>query len=242
MNLLAFDTCLGACSAAIRSRGPDGILRLATRFETMTKGHAEALFPMIDAVMAEADARYADLDAIAVTVGPGTFTGTRVGIAAARGLLLATGLPVYGTTSLAAIAGRALRQRGVGQLAPDAPILVCHDARRGQLYVQKFADLRAQPASPPTIQDIETAAADALRCGIRWVAGSGAGAVIAAAKTITGDGIAAGLQEVAGTADGLPDAESLLEVALERLDPPATLYLRPPDAKPQTGEAIPRVS
>lgn len=240
MNLLAFDTCFGACSAAIRKRGTDGAVRQAVRFEAMAKGHAEALFPMIDAVMSEADARYADLDAIAVTVGPGTFTGTRVGIAAARGLSLATGLPVYGTTSLAAIAGRAVRLHLGAE--PDVPLLVCHDARRGQLYVQEFRGLAAQPVTPPAVREIEATAANALTRGIKCLAGSGAGAVIAAAKAISGESSGTDLQVIPGQPDGLPDAESLFDLWLEHLEPPTTLYLRPPDAKPQSGEPISRVS
>jgi len=233
MNVLAFDTCFGACSTAILTRAADGEVRRATRFEPMTKGHAEALFPMIDAVMAEAGAGYGDLDAIAVTVGPGTFTGTRVGIAAARGLALATGLPVYGTTSLAAIAGRALRSGSEATLGPGVSLLVCHDARRGQLYTQRFTDLRACPLGSPAVQEIEAAAAEAEAANVAWVIGTGAAAITAVTCLPIWPG---------PCDDGLPDAESLLDIWLERLNPPNTLYLRPPDAKPQSGDAIPRAT
>lgn len=233
MNVLAFDTCFGACSAAILTHAADGDLRRATRFEPMTKGHAEALFPMIDAVMVEAGAGYEELDAIAVTVGPGSFTGTRVGIAAARGLALATGLPVYGTTSLAAIAGRAVRTDSEASLDPDAALLVCHDARRGQVYTQRFADLRARPLGSPAVQEVEAAVAEAAASNIAWVIGTGAAAITSATNLPIWPG---------PCDDGLPDAESLLDIWLERLDPPTTLYLRPPDAKPQSGDAIPRTA
>ncbi|MCH7931874.1 MAG: tRNA (adenosine(37)-N6)-threonylcarbamoyltransferase complex dimerization subunit type 1 TsaB, partial [Proteobacteria bacterium] len=94
MNVLALDTATAACSVALWS---DGTV-LAQRFATMARGHAEALMPMVEAVMAEAGLAFADLDLVATTVGPGTFTGLRVGLAAARGLALAGGLPIVGVT------------------------------------------------------------------------------------------------------------------------------------------------
>jgi len=100
VRILAFDTALGACSAAVWADG----LVLARAFEPRSRGHAEALLPMIEAVLAEAGLRLDALDRLAVTVGPGSFAGTRVGLAAARGLALATGLPLVGVTTLEAVA------------------------------------------------------------------------------------------------------------------------------------------
>ena len=90
MRILAIDTATAACSAALMV----GDAIVARRFVAMARGHAESLIPMVEAVLAEAGAAYGDLDLIATTVGPGTFTGLRVGLAAARGLAVAGSLPV----------------------------------------------------------------------------------------------------------------------------------------------------
>ena len=233
MKLLAFDTCFSACSAAIRVAGPDAAVRQSNRFEPMTKGHAEALFPMIDSIMQEIGAGYADLDAIAVTIGPGSFTGTRVGISAARGLALATGLPVQGATSLAAIAGRTARRTGWS--GNSERIMVCHDARRDQVYVQVFDGLDVRPETTPAVMSMPAAAPLAVSLRPQRIAGTAAQSICDSASldieqlTCPGD-------------DGLPDAEALLDLWREHLDPPQTLYLRAPDAKPQHGKAIGRAS
>jgi len=256
MNVLAFDTCFGACSAAIQFAGGGSVARQAVRFEVMTKGHAERLLPFIDEVMREVGASYADLDRLAVTIGPGSFTGTRVGIAAARGLALATGLPVYGTTSLATIAGRALRPSRAHHRNPaglckhdnetDGIIAACTDARRGSVYLQLFSAMDMPPCAPAQILNLQQAAAVLHACPSKKirVLGTCAEALVDAAmdhRCINAQSQRREelqLEVIAG--DGLGDAESLLEVWLERLEPPKTLYLRPPDAKPQAGKSIPR--
>jgi tRNA threonylcarbamoyladenosine biosynthesis protein TsaB len=102
MLVLAIDTALEACSAAVFDSGDETIVASDSQF--MARGHAEALMPLIAAVMEQAAISFAALDRIAVTVGPGSFTGLRVGIAAARGIALATRKPVVGITTLAALA------------------------------------------------------------------------------------------------------------------------------------------
>ena len=138
MIVLAFDTAQGALSAAVR----DGEGELAAIFEERTRGHAEALMPMLETVLAEAALGFAGLDALAVTVGPGTFTGLRVGLAAARGLALARGLPLVGVTTLEAVAAP------VSAVAGEA-VVAAFDARRDEIYLQVFddglADARPQP-------------------------------------------------------------------------------------------------
>ena len=96
----------------------------------MARGHAEALMPMIAEVMDEARLDFAGLDLIAATTGPGTFTGVRIAIAAARGLALVTRAKLYGTDSLAVMARSA---RAACDLA--AAFAVAVDARRGMLYL-----------------------------------------------------------------------------------------------------------
>src|SRR5258705_6584324 len=106
MNILAFDTCLGAVSAAVRWRSAKGEWLLREAYEPCVTGHAERLFPLVAHVMQGAALPFSAIDRIAVTVGPGTFTGVRAGVAAARAFALATGKPVVGMTSLAVMAHR----------------------------------------------------------------------------------------------------------------------------------------
>lgn len=93
MKLLALDTTLGACSAAVACGSP-GTPDITGIYERRERAHAEAIVPMIERALGDASLSYRDLDAIAVTTGPGSFTGVRVGIATARGLALATDLPL----------------------------------------------------------------------------------------------------------------------------------------------------
>src|SRR5688500_20336294 len=102
MMILAVDTALAACSAAVFES--DAQYLLAARFESMATGHAEAIAPMVQETMQAAGLEYGSLHRIAATLGPGTFTGLRIGLAFARGLGLALSLPVVGVSSLTAIA------------------------------------------------------------------------------------------------------------------------------------------
>jgi len=103
MKILAVDTALGACSAALL----EDERVLAHRFEAMDRGHAERLAPMVDEIVREAEVDFASLDRLAVTAGPGTFTGQRVGLAFMRGLRIALHRPLIGITTLAAMAAQA---------------------------------------------------------------------------------------------------------------------------------------
>ena len=131
MNVLAFDTCLGAVSAAVRCAERRGDGCCARAYELRTAGHAERLMPMIAEVMAGAGLAFAELDRIAVTLGPGSFTGVRVGVAAARGLALATGRPVVAATSLAVMAHRAAEMLAATGESAARRLVVAVDARRG---------------------------------------------------------------------------------------------------------------
>ncbi len=132
MRLLAIDTACASCSAAMWI---DGVV-ISSRLREMARGQAEALMPMVAEVMKEAKAGFAALDLIAVTIGPGSFTGLRTGLAAARGLALARALPLIGVTTTESIALAAYR------LAVDTdlgrPITVVLNSRRDDLYVQHF--------------------------------------------------------------------------------------------------------
>jgi len=126
---LGLDSAGNACSAAVWRSGRV----VARRFATMERGQAEALMPMVAAVMEEAGLAVEALDLIAVTTGPGAFTGVRIGIAAARGLSLASGVPALGITSFAAAAAQAPADERRGR-----PLLVALDSRRAEFFVQMF--------------------------------------------------------------------------------------------------------
>lgn len=126
MKLLAVDTALGACSVAVI----DGEQVRAHRHEFMDRGHAEALAPMVDETMNDAKIGFSSLDRLAVTTGPGTFTGQRVGLAFMRALRIALHRPLIGITTLAAMAEAAKAEAGL------ARAIALHDARRDEVYVQ----------------------------------------------------------------------------------------------------------
>ncbi len=177
MNILAFDTCFDACSVCV-ARGAEVLASARERFET---GHAERLVPMIDEVMARADVSFADLDRLAVTVGPGTFTGTRIGIAAARGLALTSGIAMVGVSSLAVMAEGAARELGRRSAGED--LVVAVDARRGEVYAQAFGKGGGEETSPPLLLPIAEAAQLGRSSAVLFV-GSGAAAVAEAASQI----------------------------------------------------------
>ena len=130
MRVLAIDTALEACSAAVLDTERAGIV--ARESQPMVRGHAEALMPLIARVMERAGVSFAELDRIAVTIGPGSFTGLRVGIAAARGIALAAGKPAVGLTTLAAFAAPFIA-------ADDTlPVVAAIDARHDHVYLQVF--------------------------------------------------------------------------------------------------------
>lgn len=137
MLVLAFDTALDACSAALVR---DGSV-LANKSEPLSRGHAERLAPMLRDIMTGADAAFGDLDAIAVTTGPGTFTGVRIGLAMARSLAVALGRPAIGISTLEALAHGA----GDNEGKPVASVI---DARRGQVYFQIFGAQREALSGP----------------------------------------------------------------------------------------------
>lgn len=218
--ILAVDTALSACSVAILTE-----TRTITRFQPMQRGHAEALMPMLQAAMEEAGLAYPDIGRFAVTVGPGTFTGVRVGVAAIRGLAVATGRPAIGVTTLQAFAETA--RGGTG-----GPVLVALDARREEVYAQSF--LGRAPLSEAraiAIPDL----LDGLEARVGVVCGSAAQAVQALAA-------ARGQTLTVLDMPAAPDPVAIAELARDcpADTRPEPLYLRPADAKPQAGKRIAR--
>jgi tRNA threonylcarbamoyladenosine biosynthesis protein TsaB len=223
MNVLAFDTCLGAVSAAVRWRGPDGWL-LRDSYQPASAHHAERLFPSIAEVMDRAGLEFAALDRIAVTVGPGGFTAVRVGVSAARALALATGKPVVATTSLAVMAHRA--EEMLGEPLGGRAIMVAVDAGRGGHYVQSFIAGAIETGEPLLLTTDEAPRGIGGRGTI--IVGTGAPAIAAAARDAGGDA-------ESRFPDLQPHARNLAVIAagLAPLAPVRPLYLRPPDARPQ---------
>jgi tRNA threonylcarbamoyladenosine biosynthesis protein TsaB len=214
MRLLAVDTALGACSCAV----VDDARILAHRFEVMERGHAERLAPMADEAMREAGLAFADLERLAVTTGPGTFTGQRVGLAFARGLRVALKIPLTGITTLEAMATAAIAETGEGYG------LAIHDARRNEVYFELLReDETIIPASIAAFDDALAAISAATRKAKLAVAGT---AAQAAAIEYEGEAILTPIRQ--------PDALWVARIALTReasSDAPKPLYLRPPDAK-----------
>lgn len=199
-------------------------------FEERERGHAEAIVPMIADVMKDAGVGFADLDKLAVSTGPGTFTGVRVGIATARGLALASGLPLIGRSGLAVMAQQAVSARSKDE---TSDILIAADARRGQIYWALFDHTGCQRTEPAANTAFEIASC--LPQGCIAVAGSGALLVLETAETMD-------REMVVAVPNLLPDAAALAKMA-EGLEPDVSpvnpLYLRPPDAKPQASKVLP---
>ncbi len=128
MLILAIDTALDACAAAVLDTGRGGLIAQAS--QAMKRGHAEALMPLIAGVMKEAGLPFAALDRIAVTTGPGSCTGLRVGLSAARGIALAANKPAVGLTTLSAYAAPVIGED------ETHPIISAIDARHDQVYFQ----------------------------------------------------------------------------------------------------------
>lgn len=225
MIILAIDTASTLCAACVWDAGAGR--ELGRCVEDIGKGHAERLMDVIAAALAAAGRSYADIGAISVAVGPGSFTGIRVGVSAARGLALALKVPVRGVTTLSAIAEEA-RTRFAGRR-----IVASIDAKRGEIYVEDHgAD--GSLVSGPAIVPIENAGA--LVLGDRPVlAGSGAALIAADADPAAYD-LAGG----SATADIGVYARLAATGAFDTR--PSPLYLRGPDARPQQGFALPRTS
>ncbi|MDR3440413.1 tRNA (adenosine(37)-N6)-threonylcarbamoyltransferase complex dimerization subunit type 1 TsaB [Telmatospirillum sp.] len=221
MTVLAFDCSTQSCSTAVLSR--DNVL--SWRFAVMARGQSEALMPMIEETLVEAGVGWADLELIGVTVGPGTFTGIRIGLAAARGMALAGRFPVAGVGSLEAVAYAVPEPE-----RRDRTILVALDSKRADLFFQAFAsDLTpiCEPfAAPPE-------AAIRRFSGPLLLAGDAAERLAAIARDAQ-----------MSTAAGHPDARVVGRLAALRHQngcalPPEPVYLRPPDVTlPATSQPI----
>jgi len=206
MAILVFDTTGAECSVALRVEGqPDIVLS-----ETIGRGHAERLAPMAQDALKQAGIEPRALERIGVTIGPGGFAGTRVGVAFARGLALSSGAKAYGISNLAVIAHA---------LTGTRPLATVHDAKRGEVVVQIWRD------GPDAAQRLSIADASARVAGLA-LAGGGAGLVASEGQAIADN--------------GKLDLVALLDLAEQagaEQSPPTPFYVRPPDAKLPGGVA-----
>jgi tRNA threonylcarbamoyladenosine biosynthesis protein TsaB len=226
MRILAIDTALEACAAAVidTERG-----KMATESLPMERGHAEALMPLIARVMRQADMPFSALDRIGVTTGPGSFTGLRVGIAAARGIALSTGKPAFGVTTLAAFAAPHI----TGDETTGVTVAI--DARHQHVYMQVFAP-GGRAVIPPRIASAEDAARAARTHGSNRLTGTGAALVAAAWPAREHPPVIIDERR----APDIVWVGRLAIAAKDNASPPKPLYLRAPDAQPQAAARLPR--
>jgi tRNA threonylcarbamoyladenosine biosynthesis protein TsaB len=209
MLVLGLDTCLAACSVAL----VDGERVLACASEPMERGHQERLAPMVQAVMAEAQLPFAELQRIGVTIGPGSFTGLRVGLAFAKGLASALSAPLAGVGVLEALAAEAA---GLAFAAVDA--------RRGQVYLQGFEDGR--PLMAPDALELPLAAAR-----LAEIAGSRDFTLVGSGATLLAQAAPGARMLERAACD--PILVARLAAAAQAASPAQVrpLYLRGPDAR-----------
>jgi tRNA threonylcarbamoyladenosine biosynthesis protein TsaB len=209
MRTVVIDTALSACTAAVCAQGRV----LGVRSEVMARGHSERLGGFVREAVGESGAGFAALDRIGVTVGPGSFTGLRVGLAFALGLGQALDRPVVGISTLQALAWSV-------ETGPAGPVAAAIDARRGEIYVQTFLD--GDPLDEARAASVEAARGSVADDGRPWRwAGNGASL------------LASDLGPV--VTEPTPLALAALTERLEPSRHPARpIYLRAPDATPPT--------
>ncbi len=226
MLVLAIDTALAACSAAVLDSAQDAII--ARESIAMNRGHAEALMPLVARVLEAAALPFSAIERVAVTTGPGSFTGLRVGIAAARGLGLAGSKPVIGLSTLSAFAAPFIA-------ADDAvPVVAAIDARHDHLYLQEFGPGGRSVFGPrflPLHEALRVAATGAPRL-------TGNAAAMLAAAWPRGERPPSAIEQRAA-----PDIDWVARLGAAAPDtgvPPKPLYLRAPDAQPQNAAQLAR--
>ena len=221
MIILALDTASSTCAACLARDGKT----LAQASELIGTGHAERLMPMVHNLIGMADILYSDIGMVAVSIGPGSFTGVRTGVAAAKGFAQALKIPAIGISTLEAIAFEARKNVG------DKPLRVVIDAKRGEVHTQDF-DGYGTAESGPVLLSLDDAKGGR---GGRILAGNGAALVDAQAPNVLPHAATASIaifSEMALLRQG-NDPTSLTVMPL---------YLRGADAKPQLGFALSRAT
>jgi tRNA threonylcarbamoyladenosine biosynthesis protein TsaB len=233
MKILALDSATGACSVALWQ---DGAI-LARRFAIMDRGQSEVLIPMVREVLDEAGADFPSIDVFGVTVGPGAFTGLRIGLAAARGMALAAGRPLVGVSTFDAVAYGVPPEELKGR-----QVLVAIESKREDIFVQSF-DYKLIPideARSVRPEDLVLPEVPVL------MAGDGAARLRPLFDGPLGDRTAVTRPDVrfaAGT--GIHDAADVARLVASRgtgpagaagAVPPQPFYLRPPDVTLPVGK------
>jgi tRNA threonylcarbamoyl adenosine modification protein YeaZ len=225
MILLAIDTAASLCAACIYDAATGR--EVGREVLDIGKGHAERLIGVVDSALGQAGITYKDLDRIGVSIGPGSFTGVRVGVATARGFALALGIPAMGVDTLEALASEAQAK------FPDRAVLAAIDGRRGDLYGAVHGPDGVILSTPAAIS-----VAEAVSLADRYdaaLAGNGADAILAAAegKTPVDTGLRGATADIAFYA-------RLAAARVATGAKPKPLYLRGADARPQSGFALVR--
>ena len=224
MALLAFDVAGNACSAAVWSGG-----RVVSHlYEEMERGQAERLAPMLQSVMDRAALAFSQLQIIGVTVGPGSFTGIRIGLSMAKTLALAIGRPLYGVTTF---------ELQMAVLPPavwrDGAVMIVLETKRDDFYVQMYGSNQRPlgPAAAVSSQALASYATD-----------------LTSSKdtlTLAGDGVKRAFDEMENKLglrlyrqeSAAPDARDLARLVVAEAwagrspAPPKPFYLRPPDVR-----------
>jgi tRNA threonylcarbamoyladenosine biosynthesis protein TsaB len=217
--LLAIDTSANLCAVCLW----DGAGAVSSLTRDIGTGHAEQLMGMIDDAFGQAGRTYADLTRIGVVIGPGSFTGVRVGVSTARGLALALTIPAVGVTTLDGLAAEA-RESNHGQA-----VLSVIDARREQYYSALY-DAKGARLAEPAVLDLDGTVARAGE-GRLVLTGSGSAALAEQmpAAEIVGNAATASVETYARLAAAMPAG----------VEKPKPLYLRGADAKPQASFVLP---
>lgn len=227
MLILAIDTALDACAVGVLDTVASRMI--AQQSLPMPRGHAEALMPLIEQVMIQARVGFTDLDRIAVTTGPGSFTGLRVGLSAARGIALATGKPAVGVTTLTAFAAAVISETG------NNPVISAIDARHDHVYYQVVSGNGASLIRP------KVAPIDKVLEAARY----GQPIIVGDAAQLIADRWPADVAPVLVNSKPAPDIAWVgwLGAAVNPASSPARpLYLRAPDARPQASTAFARAA
>ncbi|GKX32997.1 MAG: tRNA (adenosine(37)-N6)-threonylcarbamoyltransferase complex dimerization subunit type 1 TsaB [Rhizobiaceae bacterium MnEN-MB40S] len=222
MKLLAVDTAAHLCAACLYDSQTRRVAGRAV--EDIGRGHAERLIAVIEKALDQASLDYDSVDRLCVCVGPGSFTGIRVGVAAMRGMALSLDLPLVGVAALEALAA---------EVGDERAVLAVLDARRGEVYAQLFPS-GGTPSEARAMSPEEAMALAVDNSAV--LVGSGA-EIMAGQSGFDMSGLT-----IAKTV-ATPDIETIARLGAQRAPdaaPPGPLYLRSPDAKPQQGFAVAR--